>query len=730
MKKGLTLSFCLAFTLAAQNLATDEERAPKSPEAPTQRQLPMVRVIGEEKQLSQIPGSGSIVDTKTLEKSRVFTVNEALRKVSGLNVRDEEGFALRPNIGIRGLNPTRSTKVLLLEDGLPLSYAPYGDNASYYHPPIERFERIEVLKGAGQIRFGPQTVGGVINYITPMPTPTPTAKLTFIGGNRDYFNAHLNFSGFANNAGYVIDYSRKQGQGARDNTVSYLNDLNLKTILLLTASHALTAKANVYTEDSQVTYSGLTKAEFEENPRQNPFLNDRMVARRFGSSLSHSWNIFSTGELVTSLYGAYFTRDWWRQSSNSAQRPNDASDPNCAGMANLLTTCGNEGRLRNYYTYGAESRFNMRYQLFESEQSLETGMRAHYEIQDRRQVNGDFPNSRVPGSSPNAGLVEDNERKANAYSGFITHRFVYGPMALTPGVRVEHMIYERTNRLLANQANGGRGVYGKTQFTEIIPGAGIDVQIIEGTTLFAGVHKGFSPPRVEDIISNTTGEALDLDPERSINYEAGVRSKILPGIYGELTYFRMDFQNQIVPASVAGGVGATFTNAGRTLHQGIESEVKLSLGEFLQSRHDVFFTSAVTYLPTAKYEGTRFSSVGGFTTVSVSGNRLPYAPEWLITSTIGYASPWGFDVRLEQVYVSEMFSDDLNTQEVVPNGQRGKIPSYVIYNLAMNYELPWAPVSLFFTIKNLTDELYIADRSRGTLPGTPRLIQGGLSYRL
>jgi Fe(3+) dicitrate transport protein len=115
-----------------------------------------------------------------------------LRKVAGIQVRDEEGFALRPNISIRGLNPTRSSKVLLLEDGIPLTYAPYGDNASYYHPPIDRFESIEVLKGSGQILYGPVTVGGVINYVTPNPPQRPSGHLTLTGGNRDYFNGHIN----------------------------------------------------------------------------------------------------------------------------------------------------------------------------------------------------------------------------------------------------------------------------------------------------------------------------------------------------------------------------------------------------------------------------------------------------------------------------------------------------------------------------------------------------------
>ena len=121
---------------------------------------------------------------------------EALRKAAGINVRDEEGFGLRPNIGLRGLNPTRSTKMLLLEDGIPLAYAPYGDNASYYHPPIDRFDRIEILKGAAVNQYGPQTVGGVINYITPTPAEEPSAMLRATAGNRDYTNLHGRFGGY------------------------------------------------------------------------------------------------------------------------------------------------------------------------------------------------------------------------------------------------------------------------------------------------------------------------------------------------------------------------------------------------------------------------------------------------------------------------------------------------------------------------------------------------------
>lgn len=92
-----------------------------------------------------------------------------------MTVSNEEGFGLRPNIGIPGSNPTRSTKVLLLEEGLPAMHVPYGDNAIYHYAPVKRYDRIEVLKESGLLRFGWQTIHGAINYITP-PTPEDFAN--------------------------------------------------------------------------------------------------------------------------------------------------------------------------------------------------------------------------------------------------------------------------------------------------------------------------------------------------------------------------------------------------------------------------------------------------------------------------------------------------------------------------------------------------------------------------
>jgi Fe(3+) dicitrate transport protein len=681
---------------------------------------PVVIVIGERIQLDKIPGSGTVLNGSLLAESHVFTVNEALRKVPGVFTRDEEGFGLRPNIGIRGLNPTRSTKVLLLEDGIPLAYAPYGDNSSYYHPPVERFERIEVLKGSSQILFGPHTVGAVINYITP-PVPSDAESLLAASvGNEDFREVRGSYGDMIGNTGFIAHGTYKETDGARENMNFRIYDLNLKVVQKLTERQALTFRSSYYDEDSQVPYSGLTLAEWQDNPRQNPFANDNMDAYRWSMSATHRFEMNPATTFLTNVYYTYFNRDWWRQSSNSGQRPNDRSDPACGGMANLNTTCGNEGRVRQFWTAGVEPRVTVEHGLFGVDNVTEAGVRYHEEDQYRIQANGDGPNSREPGTGPNAGIKEDSDRTVQAMSAFVQNRFDFGRWTVTPGLRFESVDYERIDNLL--------GTRGTNDVDELIPGLGATFEAVPGTVLFAGVHRGFAPPGVADVVT-AQGGAVELDAELSWNYELGVRSMPVDGVSLEATLFRMDFENQIVPASVAGGSGATLTSAGETLQQGFEFAGEVQSTAFVEWPVDAFARLSYTWLADAEYVGERFSSIPGFTTVSVTGNRLPYAPEHLLAGTVGVRMPFGLSVELEGVYTSSAFTDDLNTVDIVANGQRGEISSYTVWNLTANYAMQACDCKLFVTAKNVSDELYVADMSRGLIPGMPRLLQGGFEIR-
>jgi Fe(3+) dicitrate transport protein len=149
-------------------------------------ELPRIDIVGrEESALSKIPGTIDIINQKRMEELQPQSLQDVLKTIPGINIRgDEGGLGSIPNIGIRGLHPGRSTKVLLLEDGAPIQPSLFISNASYYSPPVERIGGIEVLKGASGLKYGPSNIGGVVNYLSK--TPFQGFKLTGKAGNYGY----------------------------------------------------------------------------------------------------------------------------------------------------------------------------------------------------------------------------------------------------------------------------------------------------------------------------------------------------------------------------------------------------------------------------------------------------------------------------------------------------------------------------------------------------------------
>lgn len=711
LRHSLTIAILCA--LAAPAVGADATTAGlRAADAVTAAALPRVDVVGSGDQAKAQPGSAQVLDAIELRSSRVLSVNEALRKVTGVNVRDEEGFGLRPNIGVRGLNPTRSTKVLLLEDGIPAAYAPYGDNASYYHAPIDRYEQIEVLKGVGMLRFGPQTIGGIINYITPVPPEQFGGRLEFGVGNRGYGKVGAQLGG----NGHLFDAMRKRGDGARDNQDLQQTDFNYKFQTTLGDVQDLVLRAHYLEEDSQVTYSGLTDAEYRLlGARYNPFENDHFDIERYGMSATHSVALGSA-MLDTNLYYFEFHRDWWRQSSTTTDSQCGSAFTNArlAGQRVDADTCQSvQGRLRDYTSRGVEPRLSVEYRIGGVEAALETGLRFHRETQQRIQRNGTTPTART------GTIAENNRRETEARAAFVQNRFDFGRFALVPAVRFENVDYERQNRLT--------NARGETGIDEWIPGLGATFALSAETTLFAGIHEGFAPPRTEDIISNS-GTSVDVDAEHSTNVELGVRSAPRPGVNLEATLFRNNFHNQIAVGSIAGG--NLPLAEGEAVYEGAEFAAQLDFGEFAEVDGNPYLRVAYTALPTAE-QHQPFVRVDNGQAVpgSAAGRRMPYAPRNTATSKVGY-SRGEWDASVELVYVGAQYADFANTAQPAANGngQFGRIGGYSTWNLAVNYSPADTGWTVFAAVKNAGDHAYIADRTRGILPGSPRQFHAGFIY--
>lgn len=694
--------------------------------------IPEVEVIVRGAGLARLPGSAAVVGAEELRTLAPLSANEVLRRLPGVHVQEEEGFGMRANIGIRGLDPDRSRSVLVLEDGVPVALNPYGEPEMYYSPPIERMQRVDVVKGSGSILFGPQTIGGVVNYVTPAPPARPEGTLSLEGGRGGFLRGYGTYGGSWSNAGAWVGVLRKQADDVRGLFFDVTDVTGKMGFAAGRSDFGL--KLSVYDEASNSTYVGLTEAMFASDPYLHPAPDDRLRVRRYAASLSHEVALGSTARLRTAAYAYTTRRDWNRQ---------DYAYGDGGSRIDLLATSGS--RNRAFDVAGIEPRLQWMHGAFGIRSELDAGLRAQYEFAEDAHVLGASPTAR-------AGNVRDYEvRNGRALAGFVQNRFYLAPgLEIVPGLRAEWFGYDRNIlRTRVRRVNPATGAVtrlaedvdirsGDVLF-ELIPGLGATWNPNARTTLFAGAHRGFAPPRVKDALvyddaTVPTGAAvgelvsLQLDAERSWNLEAGARLAPAPGIFAEATAFLLDFSNQIIPPSLSSGsvAQATLANQGRTRHRGVESALRLDLGALAAAPWALTAELRHTWVD-ARFSADRFIAAASGDTLNVRGNRLPYAPEHLLSWTFGYLHPLGLQLGVDGVRVSRQFADNFETVGATPNGRNGLIPAYTLWNASASARLPYGGVSLFATLKNLTDATYVASRRpEGIKPGLPRSLQVGV----
>ena len=145
-------------------------------------QLEEVTIIGSREAAREIAGSGALIESLQIREELATDINQLLKTVPGTYIREEDGYGLRPNIGIRGATSERSAKITLMEDGVLIAPAPYAAPEAYYFPTLARMQSIEVLKGAAQLRYGPQTTGGVVNLVSSAQPSESEGRVQLVYG--------------------------------------------------------------------------------------------------------------------------------------------------------------------------------------------------------------------------------------------------------------------------------------------------------------------------------------------------------------------------------------------------------------------------------------------------------------------------------------------------------------------------------------------------------------------
>lgn len=701
---------------------------------------PKVDVVGRApRALQHVPGTASVVRREDLRQLAPQSASDVLRTVPGVNVVNEDGAGLRVNIGIRGLDPNRSRKTLILEDGVPVTLNPYGSPEAYYNPAIERMERVEVVKGSGEILWGPQTLGGVVNYVTRDPPRKLGGSVDVRYGSFGYLLVQGGIGATHGPVGWRLDVIHRRFGGPRRLDLA-LTDVSGKLRLQVSPSSILTVKLHFYDERSRATYLGLTTPQFERDPSLNLASNDRFLVRRYALGLTHQ-KFFSDKLLLESRLYAYQTgRDWRRQDYDRQDLGLDY-DRICDGLGRCGSrgdpsiTPGDDGssiffrretahRNRIYAVAGVEPRLTWNWAASPALTGELIGLfRLHYERGRDQILIGSFP------TSSSGEPVDDETRTGYAIAAALQNRFVVGRekrLQVTPGIRFENFWSQRhvtRERVPATGTSAGTSIagqdvsyLGKTFSYAIIPGLGISYDVASPVTLFAGIHRGYAPPRTRDAVS-ASGQNLRLDPELSWNGELGARVRLGRWLAVDAAAFLIEFLNQIIPPSESGGATSSEFNSGRSRHAGIEATVTFDGASLFESKgFSMPLTVTYTYLPVAVF-------VGGLR----GGDRLPYAPEHLLWAQLRVAHRSGASLQVSGNYVSSQFADKENTIAPSLDGLVGSIPAYFVLDARVAYTIRRAGVTPYLSAKNLTDERYVSNRAPGGIqPAGFRQIFGGI----
>lgn len=702
-------------------------------------EIDTVTIIGRRGDVADVPGSAHVVGAEELEVFVQSDILRVLRTVPGVYVQEEEGFGLRPNIGIRGSGLDRSARIALLEDGILIAPAPYSAPSAYYFPTQRRMTSLEVLKGPSAITIGPRTTGGAINMIsTPIPDDTG-GKLDVRWGDHNTGDAHLNFGARGERFSWLLETVQSGSHGFKhiDGAVGgdtgydledYVAKLQFDSDPTSAVYQSLRFKAGYTDQLSNATYLGLTDDDFivDSNLRYAASEGDNIASEHEQYQLGY---VIDPGNIWRGEITAYrneFARNWYKlRSVNGTSIGNVLTDPvtytqelaylrgNTSPDDALLKRANN----RTYYSQGIQGSVEFDFGFGDTEIALTTGVRLHDDEEDRFQHQDAYrmeDGALILTSAGAPGSTTNRISRADVTSLFVDTEIRSGAWILTPGVRFEDIDMQRFDFATDDptRANGPTRVR-ENSTSVVIPGMGVLYRVNEDWRLLAGVHKGFNPP----------APGSTAEEESSVNIEAGARFDS-GSLSFESVYFMNDYDNLVgtVTDSTGGGgdIGDQF-DGGEVLVSGLELSTgyNWSIGNL-----EVPLNLKYTWTTEAEFRSAFDSGFEPWGEVDV-GDELPYIPEHQFRATAGLqAETWAFNVAAN--YVGQMRTK-AGQGEFEPFESVG---SHVVWDMVASWQFTERLTS-YVKVDNLLDETYIAARRpAGVRPGLPRTAYLGLSFRL
>ena len=643
---------------------------------------------GLQNSVKTFAGARTVADRADIADTGATSIGDVLRRIPGVQSSDNSGTAgsaISLNVGVRGLTGRYSPRSTILLDGIPLAVAPYGQPQLSFAPiSLANIESVDVVRGGGAVRYGPQNVGGIINFTTrPVPSKRgfsgdATLRLNHYGegGGNAQYSTYLG-SQLDNGLGLALLYSGMTGRGWREGSDERVNDLALKWRYELTPSSELYGKFAYYDVRSD-TPGGLTAAQYNANPFQNTRPSDYWSGERKSVDVGYVNTLSDDQE--------FEIRAYYNDSTRSSALINAARTQ--IGM-----------QPRDYEVLGIEPRYTHRLRLASTTHDVTVGYRYLRERGNDRVYN-------LAVATGLAGATTRNNNATDAHALYIDDRIALGAWRITPGLRFEHITSERDTPATgqAFDITNNKG----------LPSLNVAYLLTPTVTLFANYNTSYGP--VQNLQLNSQSATNPLKPEVAKTLEAGARWT-QSASSAELTVFKMKFDNQI---ALLPGSSTDFRNIGATDHEGIESAFEYAFDK------GTVLTGMAVY---ANFTYTRAIQKSGAT----AGKDVPFYSR--ITDTLGARyelGAWRFN--LATTHQSKQYSDTANTEAEAANAGIGRIPGFRLWNLQANWKVPAAKgTEIALGINNLFDKRYYTrnvDGNAGRMVGAPRMffVQGRYAF--
>lgn len=707
----------------------------------------IVRGVAErEAEERETGGAVQRLDEELLERFDYDNPDAVLQQVPGAYVRQEDGYGLRPNIGLRGVSSERSSRITLLEDGVLFGPAPYAAPAAYYFPLMTRMVGVDAFMGAATIPYGPMTVGGALNLRSRDIPREPSGGLDLALGTTWYGRLHSHF-GASNEWGGILAegvYLRSDGfkhlqnqPGGTSQTGFDRGELLLRGEVRGALSddvyQRLELRVGLAAEASNETYLGLTDQDFREDPwlRYTASQLDRMEWWRTQVQLRHTLEMGDEFELRTIAYRHDLDRSWNKVNGVggiAGQRATSLFDVlnNPRGSNEVLVRIlrGEEDgglshldddfvligtNARRFGVTGIQSDGAGQVETGPLTHRVRAGVRLHHDAVERHHTEDAY--SMIDGqllrATEESYITADTWAEALAFSAYAAYSLtLWDAVTLTPGVRTE-LIWTRFEDRLTDGASAAFRA-------AVLPGGSIEWRAMDELTLFAGVMRGFAPV--------APGQAANVQPEDSVNYEVGLRlTHPESRTGGQLSAFVNDYSNFLQQCSFSAGCANedvdTMANAGSVLVAGLDARLSsdIRVGDVT-----IPLRGAYTFTWTELQEAIRSSPNPAFAN-GQPGDRLPYIPMHQVSAQAGLELR-DFGVNVSGSFVSEMW-------EAVGRGDDATVPRTDPYFLldAIAYLRIFDHMRLYVRGENLTYTRAIVSRHPfGARPTRPFQLQVGV----